>query len=192
MITVDLSTNTAYLFIDGQLIGRSAAASGSGKILRHGSKVWAFHTPRGHMKVLRKLDDPVWRKPDWAFVEDGDPVPPPDSPKRLVKGHLGKYALDLGDGVLIHGTDDVDSIGRKVSHGCIRLPERMLETMYKAASVGTDVFVFESNPSAPLPGERHSDLDLADVTSPSASRAPDRADPAAASKRSETPRRRQQ
>jgi L,D-transpeptidase ErfK/SrfK len=163
VITVDVSTNTLYLFQDGQLIEKSAAATGNGKMLKNGHKVWAFHTPRGHLKVLRKMVDPVWRKPDWAFVENGDPVPPPDSPKRYVKGHLGKYALDLGDGILIHGTDDPDSIGKYASHGCIRLPEDALETVYRSAKVGTDVYVFDSNPpqTAASNGkaERHSDLD---------------------------------
>ena len=186
VITIDVSTNKAYLFRDGELLGRSAAATGSGKILRDGMKIWLFHTPRGHMKVLRKIEDPIWRKPDWAFIEDGEPVPPANSPKRLVKGHLGKYALDLGEGVMIHGTDDADSIGRKVSHGCIRLPDRMLATMYREAPVGTDVFVFESDPQASREVEIHSDLD---VISPSVSRAPDRAGPASGSRRSGKPRR---
>lgn len=173
VITVDASTNVVYLFQDGELVGKSACATGSEKMLEKGDDVWLFRTPRGHMKVLRKIVDPVWRKPDWAFIEAGEKVPAPDSPKRLVKGHLGKYALDLGDGILIHGTDDLDSIGKKASHGCIRLPDKMLETVYKAAQVGTDVFVFDSAPPR-------------DVTSPSASLAPDRGDPEGASTQSGT------
>jgi L,D-transpeptidase YbiS len=144
VITVDLSTNYAYLFQDGKLVVKSKAATGSGKTLIMGDDEWAFHTPQGRMKVLRKVVDPIWRKPDWAFIEEGDPIPSPDSPKRLVRGHLGKYALDLGDGIMIHGTDDPRSIGRKVSHGCIRLPNGMLAKVYKAAKVGTEVFVFQS------------------------------------------------
>lgn len=144
VITVDVSKNRVYLFQDGNLVAQSPAATGSNKSLVAGDDEWLFRTPLGHMKVLRKITDPVWRKPDWAFVEAGDPVPPPDSPKRLVRGHLGKFALDLGDGIMIHGTDDPDSIGRKVSHGCIRLPNKMLETVYRSAKVGTDVFVFQS------------------------------------------------
>ncbi len=77
-----------------------------------------------------------------------------------MKGHLGKYALDLGDGIMIHGTAEYDSIGRKASHGCIRLPEDMLETVYNAAPVGTDVYIFESRvPQTAAKVERHSDLD---------------------------------
>lgn len=146
VITVDATTNTVYLFQDGKLLRKSAAATGTGKTLTHGDDVWMFHTPRGHLKVLRKIEDPVWRKPDWAFIEAGQKVPAPDSPKRLVKGKLGKYALDLGDGILIHGTDDISSIGRKASHGCVRLPDDMLETLWKSAKVGTDVYIFDSEP----------------------------------------------
>jgi lipoprotein-anchoring transpeptidase ErfK/SrfK len=163
VITVDLSTNTLYLFKDGEVLTKSPVATGSGRILENGEDIWAFETPQGHMTVKGKVVDPVWRKPDWAFIEDGKKVPPANSPSRLVKGHLGKYALKLGDGIMIHGTDDPGSIGRRVSHGCIRLPARALAKVYKAAGVGTDVYVFESLPperaviaNAP---ERHSDLD---------------------------------
>ncbi len=144
VITIDVGTNQAYLFKDGQLVKRSKAATGSEKSLIVGDDEWLFHTPRGHMKVLRKITDPIWRKPDWAYLENNEPVPPKDSPRRNVKGKLGKYALDLGEGILIHGTDDAASIGRKVSHGCIRLPNGMLKSVYESASVGTDVFVFDS------------------------------------------------
>ncbi len=165
VITVDVSTNTAYLFQDGEMITKSPAATGNEKTLERGEDMWQFHTPRGHMKVLRRIVDPVWRKPDWAFIEAGDSVPPPNSPKRLVKGHLGKYALDLGDGILIHGTDDIKSIGKRASHGCVRLPEKMLTTLYQAAKVGTDVYIFDSAPSAQSAyngtPEHHSDLDAA-------------------------------
>jgi len=144
VITVDAATNQAYLFQDGKLVAQSKAATGSGKELVHGDDMWVFHTPRGHMKVLRKIKDPIWRKPDWAFIEAGEKIPPPDSPKREVKGHLGKYALDLGEGIMIHGTDDPSSIGQKVSHGCIRLPDKMIKKLYEAAKVGTDVYIFDS------------------------------------------------
>ncbi|HXI11565.1 MAG TPA: L,D-transpeptidase [Thermoanaerobaculia bacterium] len=142
LITVDTKHNNVYLFRDGELLAKAPAATGSEKLLKKGLKSWMFHTPRGRMTVLRKVVDPVWTKPDWAFVEVGEKVPPPDSPRRKVKGHLGKYALDLGDGILIHGTKDVESLGKNASHGCIRLPDEMLELVYKSASVGTNVFIY--------------------------------------------------
>lgn len=157
VITIDVSQNRAYLFQDGVLVADSPAATGSSRVLKKNGRTWFFHTPRGRATVVRKVVDPVWTKPDWAFIEEGERVPPADSPLRKVRGHLGKYALDLGDRIMIHGTDDPSSIGKKVSHGCIRLPNRMLEKVYRAAEVGTEVYIFDSQPAAL---GLHSDLDF--------------------------------
>jgi L,D-transpeptidase-like protein len=162
VITVDVSRNHAYLFRDGELLTDGPAATGTEKILEHGDDLWLFHTPRGHLKVLRKIVDPIWVKPDWAFIEAGERIPPPNSPKRQVKGHLGKYALALGEGILIHGTDDPHSIGRYASHGCIRLPNDLLRKIWNVTKVGTDVYIFDSDPPQPKTSgapEHHSDLD---------------------------------
>jgi L,D-transpeptidase ErfK/SrfK len=146
IITVDVSTNQVYLFRDGQLVRKSAAATGTDKVLKKGRRVWWFRTPRGRHTVVRKVVDPVWTKPDWAFVEEGKPIPPPDSPLRKERGTMGKYALDLGDRVMIHGTNDPKSIGRRASHGCIRLPNDMLKVLWKEAEVGTEVYIYDSQP----------------------------------------------
>ena len=138
-------------------------ATGTEKVLEHGEDFWLFHTPRGHLKIVRKIEDPVWTKPDWAFIEAGEPIPPPNSPKRLVKNFLGKYALALGDGIMIHGTTDKKSLGRRASHGCIRLPADLLANIWKLSKVGTDVYIFDSAPAPVAQSgaepEHHSDLD---------------------------------
>lgn len=152
VVTIDISTNTAYLYRDGALVGKSRAASGKDGVLKQGTKVWLFRTPRGRHSVVRKVKDPIWTKPDWAFVEEGKKVPSQTSPLRLEKGKLGRYALHLGDGIMIHGTDDPKSIGRRASHGCIRLPAKMLEKVWQAAAVGTQVWIFDSvAPAKPEP-----------------------------------------
>jgi L,D-transpeptidase ErfK/SrfK len=162
LITVDVSTNTAYLYENRTLVAKSPVATGTDELLRKGSRVWLFRTPRGVHRVVRKVVDPVWRKPDWAFIEEGKKIPSADSPTRLVRGKLGKYALDLGDGIMLHGTDDPKSIGKKASHGCIRVPDKMLRTLYAAASAGTPVYIFDSAPSVTAgTGAGMSDLDLA-------------------------------
>ena len=142
LITIDTAHNIAYLWRDGELVAKGPTTTGSDKTLRRGLRQWLFRTPRGRHKILRKVVDPIWTKPDWAFIEEGQSVPPPDSPERKVKGHLGKYALDLGDGIMIHGTKEKKMLGRKGSHGCIRLGDEMLELVYKNADVGTDVYIF--------------------------------------------------
>ncbi len=47
-----------------------------------------------------------------------------------------------GEGVLaIHGTDDPDSIGRQVSHGCIRVPNDIITYLAGTLPMGTPVDV---------------------------------------------------
>ena len=142
LITVDAEANILYLFKDGQLVARDKAATGMDKTLKKGNRVWLFRTPRGMMTVQNKIVDPIWTKPDWAFVEKGKTPPAWNSPKRKEKGTLGKYALDLGDGILIHGTKEKKSLGTKASHGCIRLGDAMLKMVYQHAEVGTMVYVY--------------------------------------------------
>ena len=101
-----------------------------------------FVTPRGEFHVISKAENPLWRKPDWAYVEEGKPIPPPDDPARLVQGELGGYVLNLGDGYLIHGTKDERVLGRPASHGCVRLGAADLKRLYEQIQIGTKVFIF--------------------------------------------------
>ena len=68
-------------------------------------------------------------------------VPPMETRNRRVEGMLGAYALDLGGGYMIHGTQDLSSIGRAVTHGCIRLGDRDLAWVYQRVAIGTPVWV---------------------------------------------------
>ena len=69
-------------------------------------------------------------------------IPPFQARNRQVAGALGPYALDLGDGYLIHGTDDPSSVGRAVTHGCIRLADADIAWLFRHIPVGTPVYVF--------------------------------------------------
>jgi hypothetical protein len=68
-------------------------------------------------------------------------IPPVGTHNRRLAGELGKYALDLGDGYLLHGTPDQSSIGTATTHGCIRLPDEDLEWLYRHIPVGAAVHV---------------------------------------------------
>ncbi len=85
--------------------------------------------------------NPVWRKPDWAFIEERK-EPPEDPAARLEAGVLGDYALAFGNGYFIHGTLYTRLLGKNVTHGCIRLGDRDLEGVFSHVSVGTPVVIF--------------------------------------------------
>ena len=101
-----------------------------------------FYTPFGVRKVLRKATNPVWKKPDWAFIEDGMPIPSANDPSRWETGTLGAYKMEIGDGYMIHGTIYKRRMGMSVTHGCIRLLDDDLEAVYKAMEVGSKVYIY--------------------------------------------------
>jgi lipoprotein-anchoring transpeptidase ErfK/SrfK len=69
-------------------------------------------------------------------------IPPFGTMNRRVAGELGQFALDMGNGYLIHGTPDQSSIGRAVTHGCIRLADADIEWLYQNVPVGTPVYIY--------------------------------------------------
>jgi hypothetical protein len=69
-------------------------------------------------------------------------VPPLGTNQRRYLGVLGVYRLYIGDGYGIHGTDVPSSIGQSVSHGCIRVRNEDMETLYRIVGLGTPVYVY--------------------------------------------------
>jgi len=77
------------------------------------------------------------------IVADGKVViPPVGTNQRKYKGVLGSYRLNMGDGYALHGTNQPASIGRSVSHGCVRLRNEDIQHLYGMVSVGTPVFIY--------------------------------------------------
>ena len=69
-------------------------------------------------------------------------VPPLNTRQRKVPEVLGTHKLDLGNGYLLHGTNEEGSIGEAVSHGCVRMYNEDVERLYEMVPVGTPVYIF--------------------------------------------------
>jgi len=147
-VVVHVAENRLYVLQDGQPIWSAPVATGSGFRLERAGRRWHFVTPRGVFRIQRKEKNPVWIKPDWAFIEEGRPVPPLDSPLRREEGMLGTTALYIGYQLAIHGTNrpglvlKPDPDERRVSHGCIRMTNEDARTLYHLVDVGTPVLIY--------------------------------------------------
>lgn len=97
--------------------------------------------PRGTTTVIRKRTQPTWTPPPSLRAER------PGLPDRVPAGPsnpLGEYALDLGwRGFLIHGTNKPDGIGRRVTHGCIRLYPEDIERLFAEVPLGARVNIID-------------------------------------------------
>jgi L,D-transpeptidase ErfK/SrfK len=109
-------------------------------------------TPEGKFKVTEKIVHPAWHVP--ASVRKDKPdlpevVPPgPNNP-------MGVYAMRLSHStVLIHGTDIPWGIGKRVSHGCIRLYPEDIDELFHSVKYGTKVTIINQPVKAGVSGGR--------------------------------------
>lgn len=96
-------------------------------------------TPTGRFSIIEKITNPSWHVPESIRKERPElpkVVPPgPDNP-------LGSHALRLSLGsYLIHGTNRPWAVGRKVTHGCLRLYPEDIPELYSIVPVGTSVTI---------------------------------------------------
>jgi L,D-transpeptidase YbiS len=142
-ITVDTYRNRLRVWKGDKLLRDAVCSTGSGVKLRdpRNGKEWIFDTPQGEMKILRKVKNPVWVKPDWAFIEEGY-EPPKGMRDRVDDFSLGDYGLYMRDGYIIHGTIFKTLLGKRVTHGCIRLGDEDLKFAYDTVPAGARVFLY--------------------------------------------------
>ena len=129
-IVVNLAEMRLYYF--WKLNGRNVVSTYPVGVGVDGSE-----TPLGKYKVIDKFKNPSWLVPkSIRRSEPGLPriVPPgKDNP-------LGDYAMLISRrGHLIHGTNAPFGIGRRVSHGCIRLYPGDIRELFTIAPRGVQV-----------------------------------------------------
>lgn len=94
-------------------------------------------TPLGTYKVAEKIVKPSWHVPESIREEK------PELPKVVPAGPdnpLGSHAMRLSaNTILIHGTNRPFAVGRKASHGCLRLYPEDIPKLFQAVSNGTKV-----------------------------------------------------
>jgi lipoprotein-anchoring transpeptidase ErfK/SrfK len=142
-IVVDTGGNRLYVKKGAEVIREAVVSCGSGDVLQDpgGKRKWVFDTPRGEFAVKSKIKNPYWVKPDWAFIEEGEPIPR-NQEERVEAGSLGDYALGFGDGYFIHGTLYTRLLGRNVTHGCVRVGDDDLKEIFKVVPIGTKIYIY--------------------------------------------------
>lgn len=100
-----------------------------------------WETPTGETWVAGKRENPTWIPPASIRAER------PDLPAAIPPGPgnpLGDHTLDLAwEGFVIHGTNRTLGIGRRVSHGCLRLHPADIKILFDAVPIGTRVRIVD-------------------------------------------------
>ena len=140
-LVLDRSLRQLMVLRDGRLLRRYPAAVGTE----------GWETPAGRHQVLEKVANPHWEHPG-----DGRSVPPGRTNplgSRWIGFHRsceprtnawdGERYLSV-DGCTVagfHGTPHRWTVGRAVSHGCVRLYEESVQEVFDLVEVGTPVTV---------------------------------------------------
>lgn len=123
-LVVDLSDRRVYLY-HRQLIKASYP-------IAVGQKGW--ETPTGRFVVLAMQEYPIWQHPI-----TGHKIPPGKGNPlgaRWIKFTTADY-LEIG----FHGTEQENTIGQAVSHGCLRMRNSDIIQLYDQIKLGTIVEV---------------------------------------------------
>ena len=126
-VVVSIPDRKLALIENGKIVKIYATAVGAA----------ASPTPSGTYKIAQRVANPAWYGPD-KVVAPGKNNP------------VGTRWLGLSrKGYGIHGTNDPRSIGKRASHGCVRMRNRDVEDLFARVAVGDVV---------ELHGERDAEL----------------------------------
>ncbi len=128
--TIIIDTPNTYLYY----------VLGNGQALRYGIGVGRDgFTWSGIQSVTRKAEWPAWTPPPEMIARQ------PYLPRHMAGGPgnpLGARAMYLGGTIYrIHGTNAPETIGKRVSSGCIRMTNEDVTDLYSRVNVGTKVVV---------------------------------------------------
>jgi lipoprotein-anchoring transpeptidase ErfK/SrfK len=88
----------------------------------------ATPSPTGTFKIITRVPNPTWYGPHHQIVPPGKSNP------------LGTRWMGISHkGYGIHGTNNQNSVGQNVSHGCIRMRKADVEELFKMVEVGDEV-----------------------------------------------------
>ncbi|MCC8983297.1 L,D-transpeptidase [Bradyrhizobium acaciae] len=128
--TIIIDTPHTYLYL----------VLGNGQAMRYGIGVGRDgFTWSGTQTITKKAEWPDWTPPPEMIARQ------PYLPRQMAGGPgnpLGARAMYLGGTIYrIHGTNAPETIGTRVSSGCLRLTNEDVSDLYSRVNVGTKVIV---------------------------------------------------
>jgi len=129
LIVINKTINNLAYYENGKLV----------KVFKVATGKRASDTPEGKFKIVNKIVNRPFYK---EHIPGGDPRNP------LGKRWLGLNARGTwGDTYGIHGNSNSGSIGKHISHGCIRMYNNEIQWLFSQVKVNTPVIITSSKKS---------------------------------------------
>jgi L,D-transpeptidase ErfK/SrfK len=123
-LVIRLSDRRVYVYDRDQVTTSFPVAIGRG----------GWETPPGQFQVIAKIVDPAWEHP---FTGE---VMPPGLDNPLGSRWIG-FWTDGKNFIGFHGTPNPESVGTPASHGCIRMYDKDVISLFELVQMGTPVEV---------------------------------------------------
>ena len=140
-LVLDRKHHQLLVLRDGRMTRRYPAAVGT----------TGWETPAGRFRVFEKVKEPVWTHPVSGDLVDAESKGNPLGSRWIGfyrdcngrSGWDGEQYLDINGCTVagFHGTPYRWTVGRAVSHGCVRLYEENVQEVFDLVRVGTQVTV---------------------------------------------------
>ena len=140
-LVLDRKHHQLLVLRDGQMTRRFPAAVGT----------TGWETPAGRFRVFEKVKEPVWTHPVSGELMNAQSKGNPLGSRWIGfyrdcngrSGWDGEQYLDINGCTVagFHGTPYRWTVGRAVSHGCVRLYEENVQEVFDLVRVGTQVTV---------------------------------------------------
>ncbi|MFQ3616169.1 MAG: L,D-transpeptidase [Cyanobacteriota bacterium] len=123
-LVVNLSDRRVYVYQDERVKTSFRIAVGRA----------GWETPTGRYEVISMVEHPTWQHP---FTGE---IVPPGNGNPLGVRWIG-FWTDGKNTIGFHGTPNEETVGRAASHGCIRMYNDDVITLFEMVQIGTPVIV---------------------------------------------------
>jgi lipoprotein-anchoring transpeptidase ErfK/SrfK len=124
-LILKLKERKVYVYKGGSVVAKYPVAVGK--------KGW--ETPTGDWYVMEKITNPGWT----SFKNSSTTIAPGAS-SPLGQRWIG-FWTDGQDMIGFHGTPDPSSVGKAISHGCVRMYDKDVKALFPMVKIGTTVKV---------------------------------------------------
>jgi hypothetical protein len=128
---------------DEKVLLKTTVAVGMDRCLPKSKGGKCYYTEPGEYQVRWKVYDPKgieWCIPKAMEKEYASDIA---AGNRCFRGPLGRHALNIGKTYAIHGTSNTASLGKKVSHGCVRTANQQMAKIYRLMDEGDKVYIVD-------------------------------------------------
>jgi len=133
-VVIDKRNYQFYLYDSNcKLLRIGPVAIGKGR-----TEVGAFETPVGVFPVKSKAAIDDWIRPDWYFIEEGEPIPQRWEDRR-VPGFF-RYKIVYDGARYIHYAE---ATGGRLTHGCLGLDWEDAEAVFHTMEVGSYCIIID-------------------------------------------------